>query len=223
MNRGPADYESAALPTELPRRCIDCSIRPKNLSNKHARAVSQFECRPPFLWDIVLVEGVSIYLPQSFRGAGTLACARKSRQSVSHSQECLCHKQTESTCSLAASPSSFCYDSCMNESPHPAPALIVIDVQRAFDEWEAAGQQRNNPDAIRRIAELLAAFRAWRPDIPCSAPRHSARLLLFAKWGRADDGGAHGCAMAAAPYRCTSACPPPTDGPGRARRRCGVN
>ncbi len=40
-----------------------------------------------------------------------------------------------------------------------SPALIVIDVQRAFDEWEAAGQRRNNPDAIHRIADLLAAFR----------------------------------------------------------------
>lgn len=48
----------------------------------------------------------------------------------------------------------------MNEFSHPGPALIVIDVQRAFDEWETAGQRRNNPDAVRRIAELLAAFRA---------------------------------------------------------------
>lgn len=39
-------------------------------------------------------------------------------------------------------------------------ALIVVDVQRAFDEWEVAGQARNNPDAIFRIADLLAAFRA---------------------------------------------------------------
>jgi nicotinamidase-related amidase len=39
-------------------------------------------------------------------------------------------------------------------------ALIVIDVQRAFDEWEAAGKRRNNPDAVARIVELLAAFRA---------------------------------------------------------------
>ena len=38
-------------------------------------------------------------------------------------------------------------------------ALIVVDVQRAFDEWEAAGQRRNNPDAVARIAELLLAFR----------------------------------------------------------------
>jgi nicotinamidase-related amidase len=38
-------------------------------------------------------------------------------------------------------------------------ALIVIDVQRAFDEWEDAGQRRNNPDALTRIADLLAAFR----------------------------------------------------------------
>jgi nicotinamidase-related amidase len=43
--------------------------------------------------------------------------------------------------------------------PSPDPALIVIDVQRAFDEWEAAGKRRNNPQAVARIAELLAAFR----------------------------------------------------------------
>ncbi|MHC2925616.1 nicotinamidase-related amidase [Bradyrhizobium diazoefficiens] len=42
----------------------------------------------------------------------------------------------------------------------PLPALIVIDVQRAFDEWEAAGKRRNNPDAVARIVDLLAAFRA---------------------------------------------------------------
>ncbi|WGD53415.1 cysteine hydrolase family protein [Bradyrhizobium sp. CB1650] len=39
-------------------------------------------------------------------------------------------------------------------------ALIVVDVQRAFDEWEAAGKRRNNPDAVARIADLLRAFRA---------------------------------------------------------------
>lgn len=39
-------------------------------------------------------------------------------------------------------------------------ALIVVDVQRAFDQWEAAGKRRNNPDAVARIADLLAVFRA---------------------------------------------------------------
>src|SRR3954452_23988453 len=43
--------------------------------------------------------------------------------------------------------------------PSPLPALIVVDVQRAFDEWEAAGKRRNNPDAVARIADLLKAFR----------------------------------------------------------------
>src|SRR6201992_600628 len=38
-------------------------------------------------------------------------------------------------------------------------ALIVVDVQRAFDEWEAAGKRRNNPQAVARIADLLGAFR----------------------------------------------------------------
>ncbi|QPF92594.1 cysteine hydrolase family protein [Bradyrhizobium commune] len=43
---------------------------------------------------------------------------------------------------------------------HALPALIVVDVQRAFDQWEAAGKRRNNPDAVARIVDLLAAFRA---------------------------------------------------------------
>jgi nicotinamidase-related amidase len=44
-------------------------------------------------------------------------------------------------------------------------ALIVVDVQRAFDQWEAAGKRRNNPDAVARIAELLAAFRKRQAPI----------------------------------------------------------
>lgn len=39
-------------------------------------------------------------------------------------------------------------------------ALIVIDVQKAFEEIAANGIQRNNPEAEARIADLLAAFRA---------------------------------------------------------------
>ncbi len=52
----------------------------------------------------------------------------------------------------------------------PLPALIVVDVQRAFDEWEAAGKRRNNPDAVVRIADLLKAFRA--SDAPIFHIRH---------------------------------------------------
>jgi nicotinamidase-related amidase len=44
-------------------------------------------------------------------------------------------------------------------------ALIVVDVQRAFDEWEAAGKRRNNPDAVARIVDLLDAFRGRRAPI----------------------------------------------------------
>jgi nicotinamidase-related amidase len=39
-------------------------------------------------------------------------------------------------------------------------ALVVVDVQKAFDEWDAAGRRRNNPDAVDRIADLLEDFRA---------------------------------------------------------------
>jgi len=48
----------------------------------------------------------------------------------------------------------------MRSPPSPDTALIVIDVQRAFDEWEAAGKRRNNPQAVARIVDLLTAFRA---------------------------------------------------------------
>jgi nicotinamidase-related amidase len=53
------------------------------------------------------------------------------------------------------------------------PALIVIDVQRAFDEWEAAGQRRNNPDAVARITDLLQAFRLH--GAPIFHIRHEGR------------------------------------------------
>ena len=54
-------------------------------------------------------------------------------------------------------------------------ALIVIDVQRAFDEWAAEGARRNNPQALDQIVDLLALFR----EIP--APifhiRHAGQTL----------------------------------------------
>jgi nicotinamidase-related amidase len=53
----------------------------------------------------------------------------------------------------------------MSNDPPSLTALIVIDVQRAFDEWEAAGKRRNNPEALARIVELLAAFRAGKTPI----------------------------------------------------------
>jgi nicotinamidase-related amidase len=47
----------------------------------------------------------------------------------------------------------------------PRIALIVVDVQRAFDQWEEAGKRRNNPQAVARIADLLNVFRAHRAPI----------------------------------------------------------
>ena len=38
-------------------------------------------------------------------------------------------------------------------------ALILVDVQKAFLEWEAGGMRRNNPDAVANIVALLAGFR----------------------------------------------------------------
>jgi nicotinamidase-related amidase len=47
----------------------------------------------------------------------------------------------------------------MSNSPASRTALIVVDVQRAFNQWEAAGKRRNNPNAVARIVDLLSAFR----------------------------------------------------------------
>lgn len=41
-----------------------------------------------------------------------------------------------------------------------ATALLVIDVQEAFNEIEQAGVPRNNPQAVRNIVRLLDTFRA---------------------------------------------------------------
>lgn len=61
------------------------------------------------------------------------------------------------------------------------PTLLLIDVQQAFDDpgWGP----RNNPDAERRIAELLTAWRAT------SAPVIHVRHRSIEPDGLFDDGG----------------------------------
>jgi nicotinamidase-related amidase len=54
-------------------------------------------------------------------------------------------------------------------------ALLVVDVQKAFEEWEAAGQRRNNPDAVDRIADLLTDFRV--KNAPVVHIRHASLRL----------------------------------------------
>ncbi|WP_425419662.1 cysteine hydrolase family protein [Oricola indica] len=52
-------------------------------------------------------------------------------------------------------------------------ALVLVDVQKAFLEWEAAGMRRNNPQAVDNIARLLAAFR--REGMAVFHIRHASR------------------------------------------------
>ena len=61
----------------------------------------------------------------------------------------------------------------MSHDTSSATALIVVDVQRAFDEWVAAGKRRNNPHAEQRIVDLLRAFREH--GAPIVHIRHHSR------------------------------------------------
>lgn len=45
------------------------------------------------------------------------------------------------------------------------PALILIDIQKGFDDIDYWGGQRNNPDAEERAGELLAIWRSNRYPI----------------------------------------------------------
>ncbi len=63
------------------------------------------------------------------------------------------------------------------ETLNPAcTALLVIDVQQGFDRLESAGARRNNPQAVARIADLLAAFR-----------RHGGRIVHIRHASRAPE------------------------------------
>jgi nicotinamidase-related amidase len=44
--------------------------------------------------------------------------------------------------------------------PIARPALLLIDIQKGFDNIEYWGGQRNNPDAEQRASELLSVWRA---------------------------------------------------------------
>jgi len=48
----------------------------------------------------------------------------------------------------------------MNISRTDRPALILVDIQKGFDNIEYWGGQRNNPDAEENASELLALWRA---------------------------------------------------------------
>ncbi|WP_046246469.1 cysteine hydrolase family protein [Hymenobacter terrenus] len=53
-----------------------------------------------------------------------------------------------------------------------SPALLLIDIQQAFDDVAYWGGERNNPDAERNAAELLAYWRA--NQLPVFHVQHSS-------------------------------------------------
>lgn len=53
----------------------------------------------------------------------------------------------------------------MSISKADNPALILIDIQKAFDNLDFWGGERNNPDAEENIAELLKLWRNYKLPI----------------------------------------------------------
>lgn len=47
-----------------------------------------------------------------------------------------------------------------SKNMHPGLALLIIDMQKGFEEIAASGARRNNPDAEENVAILLDRFRA---------------------------------------------------------------
>lgn len=58
----------------------------------------------------------------------------------------------------------------MELSLHNRPALLLIDIQQAFDDIEYWGGQRNNPDAEKKAGELLQLWR--EKDLPIFHVKH---------------------------------------------------
>ena len=58
----------------------------------------------------------------------------------------------------------------MNISRSDRPALILVDIQKAFDDIEYWGGQRNNPDAEKNAGELLKLWR--RHELPVFHVQH---------------------------------------------------
>ena len=62
----------------------------------------------------------------------------------------------------------------MNITRSGNPALLLIDIQKGFDSVDHWGGQRNNPDAEKNAAELLAIWR--ENDLPVFHIQHCSLL-----------------------------------------------
>ena len=58
----------------------------------------------------------------------------------------------------------------MNRVLHTNPALILVDLQKGFDDIEYWGSQTNNPDAEQHAAQLLQLWRAL--ELPLFHVKH---------------------------------------------------
>jgi nicotinamidase-related amidase len=58
----------------------------------------------------------------------------------------------------------------MNINKHDRPALILIDIQKGFEDLEYWGGQRNNPDAEQNAGKLLELWRQL--DFPVFHVKH---------------------------------------------------
>jgi nicotinamidase-related amidase len=62
-----------------------------------------------------------------------------------------------------------------NPNNQSVPALILVDIQKGFEDVEYWGGQRNNPDAELRASELLEIWRDY--DLPVFHVQHCSSIL----------------------------------------------
>ena len=65
---------------------------------------------------------------------------------------------------------------------HENPALILIDIQKGFEDIQYWGGQRNNPEAEENASKLLELWRNHSLQIPTLGSWRASRGMILKRW-----------------------------------------